>query len=39
MLKEITKSSATKIVLPLELIKSFTAISAAFGKSEEEEKK
>jgi regulator of protease activity HflC (stomatin/prohibitin superfamily) len=38
MLKEIAKSPATKIVLPLELIKSFTAISAAFGKSEEEKR-
>jgi regulator of protease activity HflC (stomatin/prohibitin superfamily) len=38
MLREIAKSPATKIVLPLELIKSFTAISAAFGRSEEEKK-
>jgi len=38
MLREVAKSPATKIVLPLELIKSFTAISAAFGKSEEEKK-
>jgi regulator of protease activity HflC (stomatin/prohibitin superfamily) len=38
MLREIAKSPATKIVLPLELIKSFTAISAAFGKSEEEKR-